>query len=165
MVAFRFPIVSFTNQAVKNWITFCVLFFLSLVAQLVKNLPAMQETPLYFWVRKIPWRRDRLPTPVLLGFPGGSDDKESACNMGDLGSVPGLGRSPGGGHGNPIQYSCLENPKDRRAWPAIVHGVTESQTRLKRLSSSSWVTCLPWTPPLHTHCGVRFPYWEGRAPH
>ena len=51
-----------------------------------------------------------------LGFPGGSDGKESACNLGDLGSIPGLGRSPGGGHSNPLQRSCLENPMDRRAW-------------------------------------------------
>ena len=49
------------------------------------------------------------------GFPGGSDGKESACNAGDLGSIPGLGRSPGGGHGNPLQYSCLENPMDKGA--------------------------------------------------
>ena len=61
------------------------------------------------WVRKISWRRDRLPIPVSMGFPGGSNGKESACNMGDLGSIPGLERSPGGGHGNPLQYSCLEN--------------------------------------------------------
>ena len=54
-----------------------------------------------------------------LGFPGGSDGKESTCNAGDLGSIPGLGRSPGGGHGNPLQYSCLENPMDRAAWWAI----------------------------------------------
>ena len=47
---------------------------------------------------------------IYIGFPGGSAGKESACNAGDLGSVPGLGRSPGGGHGNPLQYSCLENP-------------------------------------------------------
>ena len=46
----------------------------------------------------------------VLGFPGGSDGKESACNRGNLGSIPGLGRFPGGGHGNPLQYSCLENP-------------------------------------------------------
>ena len=62
------------------------------------------------WDRKIPWRRDRLPTPVFLGFSGGSDGKESACNAGDLGSIPGLGRYSGGGHGNSLQYSCLENP-------------------------------------------------------
>ena len=62
-----------------------------------------------------PWRRDRPPTPVFLGFPGGSYGKESACNAGDLGSILGWGRSPGGGHGNPLQYSCLENPMDRGA--------------------------------------------------
>ena len=63
---------------------------------------------------KFPWRKDRLPTSVFLGFPGGSDSKEFPCNMGDLGSIPGLGRSPGGGHGNPLQYSCLENPHGQR---------------------------------------------------
>jgi len=52
---------------------------------------------------------------LLLGFTGGSDSKESTCNVGDLGSVPGLGRSPGGGHGNPLQYSCLENPHGQRS--------------------------------------------------
>ena len=62
------------------------------------------------WDRKLPWRRERLPTPVFLGVPGGSDGKESACNEGDLGLIPRSGRSPGGGHGNPLQYSCLENP-------------------------------------------------------
>ena len=50
-----------------------------------------------------------------MGFPGGSESKESACNVGDLGLIPELGRSPGGGHGNPLQYSCLENPMDRGA--------------------------------------------------
>ena len=73
----------------------------SLIAQLVKNLPTMQETPVQFLGWKICWRRGRLPTPVFLGFPCGSAGKESACNKGDLGSIPGLGRSPGGGHGNP----------------------------------------------------------------
>ena len=63
----------------------------SLIVQLVKNLPAVQETPVDSWVGKIHWRRDRLPTPVFLGFSGGSADKESACNMGDLALIPGLG--------------------------------------------------------------------------
>ena len=63
-----------------------------------------------------------------IGFPGGSDGKASACNVGDLGSIPGSGRSPGEGNGNPLQYSCLENPMDRRAWWATVHGVAKSQT-------------------------------------
>ena len=86
----------------------------SLVAQLVNDPSAMQETPADSWIGKFPWRRYRLPTPVFLGFPGGSDGKESACNLGDLGSIPGLGRSPGGGHGNPLQYSCPENCHGQR---------------------------------------------------
>ena len=63
-----------------------------------------------------------------MGFPGSSAGKGPASNAGDLGSTPGLGRSPGGGHGNPFQYSCLENPMDTGAWWATVHGVTKSQT-------------------------------------
>ena len=62
------------------------------------------------------------------GFPGSSDGKESACSVGDLDSVPGSGRSPGEGYGYPLQYSCLENSKDRGAWQAIVHGVAKSWT-------------------------------------
>ena len=64
------------------------------------------------------------------GFPGGSDGKASACNAGDPGSIPGLGRSPGEGNGNPLQYSCLENSMDWGAWWARVHRVAKSQTRL-----------------------------------
>ena len=67
---------------------------------------------------------------VLLGFPGGSEVKVSACNEGDTGSIPGLGRSLGEGNGNPLQYSCLENPMDGGAWWATVHGVAKSQTQL-----------------------------------
>ena len=67
---------------------------------------------------------------VLVGFPGGLDGKESDCNAGGPGSIPGLGRSPAGGHGNPLQYSFLENSMDGGAWRAMVHGVTKSQTRL-----------------------------------
>ena len=65
-----------------------------------------------------------------LGFPGGSEVKASACNVRDLGSIPGLGRSPGEGNGNLLQYSFLENPMDGGAWWAIVHGVAKSQTQL-----------------------------------
>ena len=75
----------------------------------------------------------------LCGLPWWLSGKESACNAGDLGSVPGLGRSPGGGHGNPLQYSCLENSMDRGAWWATVHGVAKSRTWLKWLSRSSSV--------------------------
>ena len=64
------------------------------------------------------------------GFPGGSDGKESACNAGDPGSIPGSGRSSGEGNGYPLQYSCLENPMDRGALWATVHGVTRSWIRL-----------------------------------
>ena len=60
-----------------------------------------------------------------MGFPAGSDDKESACNAGDLGSIPGSGRSPGEGNGCPLQYSCIENSMDRGTWWATVHEVTE----------------------------------------
>ena len=66
----------------------------------------------------------------IMGFPDGSDGKESMCNAGDQGSIPELGRSSGGGHGNPLQYACLENPMDREAWWATFHGVAKSQTRL-----------------------------------
>ena len=68
--------------------------------------------------------------PLYLGFPGGSDGKVSACNAGDLGSIPGSGSSQGEGNGNPLQYSCLENPMDRGAWLAIVHRIAKSWTRL-----------------------------------
>ena len=65
-----------------------------------------------------------------MGFPGGSEVKVSACNTGDPRSIPGSGRTPGEGNGNPLQDSCLENPMDRKAWWATVHGVAESRTRL-----------------------------------
>ena len=114
----------------------------------------MQET----WVRSLgledPWRREQLHTPVFwplefhglygpwgrkesymiewltLGFPGGLAGKESACNVGDLGSIPGLGRSSGEGNSYALKYSCLENPMDKGAWWATVHGVAKSWTRL-----------------------------------
>ena len=72
---------------------------------------------------------------MFYGFPGGSDGKESASNAGNPSWIPGLGRSPGKGNGNPLQYSCLENPMDRGAWWATVHGVTESQTQLSTNTS------------------------------
>ena len=81
----------------------------------------------------------RLFSVCFLGFPGGAEVKASACNVGDLGSIPGLGRSPGEGNGNPLQYSCLVNPMDGGAWWATVHGVTKSWTRL---SNFTYVTYL-----------------------
>ena len=67
---------------------------------------------------------------INMGFPGGSDGEESACNAADPGLIPGSGRSPGEGNGNPLRYACLENPMDRGAWRAIVNGVTKSWTQL-----------------------------------
>ena len=67
---------------------------------------------------------------IYMGFPSGSDGKESACNEGDTSLIPGLGRPLREGNGNPLQYSCLENPTDREAWQATVHGVTKSQIQL-----------------------------------
>ena len=66
-----------------------------------------------------------------MGFPGNSDGKDSACNVEDLGSIPGLGRSPGEGNGYPLQYSGLENSMDRGAWQAIVPGLSKSQIQLR----------------------------------
>ena len=77
----------------------------------------------------------KIPLPLQDRFPGSSVGKESTYNAGDLGSIPGLGRSPGGGHGNPLQYFCLQNPMDRAAWWAIVHGVAKSGTQLKPLGT------------------------------
>ena len=107
-------------------------FGASLVAQLVKNPPEMQETPFDSWVVKIYWRRDRLPTPVLLGFPCGSADKEFTCNAGELGSIPGLGRSLGEGKGHPLHYSGLENSMDY-----VVHGISKSCTQLSNFHFQS----------------------------
>ena len=98
----------------------------SLIAQLVKRIHLQCRRPRFdSWVGKIRWRKDRPPTPVFLGFPCGSADKESAHNVGDLGSIPGLGRTSGEGKGYPLQYSGLENLMDCR-----VHGVAKSQTQL-----------------------------------
>ena len=93
------------------------------IVQLVKNPRAMRETPVQFLGGEICWRMDKLPTPVFLGFPCGSGGKESICSVGGLGSIPGLGRSPGEGNGYPLQYSGLENSMDY-----TVHGHKESDT-------------------------------------
>ena len=83
-------------------------------------------------MKNFPMSKD-LNEPLCLStqskdFAGGSDGKASDYNAGDLGSIPGLGRSPGEGNGNPLQYSCLENIMDGGAWQATIHGVTKSQT-------------------------------------
>ena len=101
---------------------------------MIKNLPAMQKTPIRFLSWKDLLEKGKATTLLFLGFPHGSDGKESAYSAEDLSLIPGLGRSPGGGHGNPFQYSCLENPMDRGPWQVMVHRVTKSQTQPKRLS-------------------------------
>ena len=105
-VLFFFP-VKYVVQTVER---------ASLIAQLVKNPPTIQETRFNSWVGKIRWRRDRLPAPVFLGFPGGSAGKESPCYVGDLGLIPELGRSPGEGKGYPTPVF----------WPGEFHGLCSS---------------------------------------
>ena len=78
---------------------------------------------------------------VVPGLPCGLDGKASACNVGDPGSIPGSGRPPGEGNGNPLQYPCLENPMDGETWKATVHGVTKRQTRLSNLTFT-FTVCL-----------------------
>ena len=87
------------------------------------HVPCIGRQILNHWTtREVP----KLITPLIvyknLGFPGVSAVKNPLANVGDMGSIPGWGRSPGGGNGNPLQYSCLENPMDRGAWCATVHG-------------------------------------------
>ena len=86
---------------------------------------------------------------ILLGFSRWLSGKEPICSTGDTGdvdSIPGGGRLRGGGHGNPLQYSCLENPMNRRGWRAAVHGVTKNRARLKRLSTHARTHALTGLP-------------------
>ena len=78
--------------------------------------------------KSVNWADNLLSCQNYIKFPGGSDGKESACNAGDPGLIPGSGRASGEGNGNPLQYSCLENPMDGGAWRATVHGIVESDT-------------------------------------
>ena len=82
------------------------------------------------WSGRFPWRRDSLPTPVSLGFPGGSDSKESVCNVGDLGSIPGLGRSLKEGMATHSSTLAWRIPMERGAWWVAAYGVAKSQTPL-----------------------------------
>ena len=123
----------FKLRQTGSLILLCCVIWASLITQLVKNPPAVQET----LVLSLGWEdlleRDRLPTPVFLGFLCGSTDKESACIAGDLGLILGLGRSPGKGKGYPLQYSVLENSMDY-----IVHGVPKSWTQLSDFHFTSY---------------------------
>ena len=95
-------------------------------ASIPQRKPQFLSSPKPPTVSPVSTKKSSLTSPSH--FPGGSDGKESACNAGDLGSIPGSGRSPGEGLGYPLQYSGLENPKDREAWRAAVHGVAKGWT-------------------------------------
>ena len=152
----------------------CVFIYINafLIAQLVKNPPAIQETLVNSWVRMICCRRDRLPTPVFLGFPCGSAGKESTCDAGDLGSIPGLGKFPGEGKGYPLQDSGLENSMgyspwghkelDMTEWLSIslhfhiyslnMHTCVWKEKKSRNIYSSiqeRHIVCLPWA----RYCG------------
>ena len=146
---FSLPLLYQQAEACSSTSLFSHLILTSLVAQLVKNPPAMQRPWFNSWVRKIHWRRDGLPTPVFLGFPSGSAGKESTCNVGDLGFIPGLGRSPGGRNGYPLQYPGLENSMD-----CIVFGVPKGQTRLCDSLSLSYNVSLLLRPKSNDLLGL-----------
>ena len=90
-------------------------------------------------------------TTHLLGIPDGSDSKESICNVGVLGLIPGLGRSPGEGNSNPLQYSCLENPMDRGAWKATVHGGHKELDTTERLTHNYLLNVNPNHNEISSH--------------
>ena len=142
--ALEFVLYSHGQREPLTWLRMgLTVIWASLISQLVKNPLQCRRCWLNCWVRKIRWRRDRLPTPVFLGFPCGSAGRESAHNAGDLGLIPGLGRFPGEGKGYPLQYSGLENSMDC----IIVHGVSKRRTWLSKfhfhfdshLESSLWL--------------------------
>ena len=120
---------------------FFLLFWISLKTVLRKHFALLTSVPTVLLSRVWwDWKEN-----LALGFVQlsclrtllqGSEVKASACSVGDLGSIPGSGRSPGEGNGNPLQYSCLENPMDRGIWWATVHGVTKSRTRLSDFTYS-----------------------------
>ena len=116
--AIQFSVSNNRTSDKPHWLRYC--HYAKLRIRLQFRRPRFD-----FWVRKMPWRRDRLPTPVFLGFSCGLAGKDSTCNVGDPGSIPGLGRSSGEGKGYLLQYSGLENSMD-----CIVHGLTKSRTQL-----------------------------------
>ena len=99
----------------------------------VQKAPLSMEFSKEAYWSRLPVAKGKEPK----GFPGGSDGNESTCNVGDMGSITGLGRPLGGGHGNPLQCSCLENPRDGGVWWPAISGVAQSQTLMKWFSSSS----------------------------
>ena len=109
---------------------------------ILNNIPFWHNLGIYIdfsmWVLKAP---DYVLPSLFPGLPWWLSDKESACSAGDVGSIPGLGRSPGEGNGNPLQFSCLGNPMDRGDWWATVHGVEKNQTWLvTKQQQSHWIS-------------------------
>ena len=143
--------ISFSRGSSLTWVdlgdwTWVSCIRVSLIAQLVKNPPAMQVTPIRFLDQEDPLEKGEVTHSSVLGFLCGSAGKESACNSGDLDSIPGLGRSPGEGKGFLLQYSGLENSMD-----CIVHGVINSWTQLRDFHScltgrffTVWTTRKAW---------------------
>ena len=120
------PLASRGAQGVSGPLLSCVWYLRTYNAGDPSSIPGSGRSP---------WRRDRLPTPGFLGFPGVSDSKESTCNVEDLDLIPELGRFPGGGHGNPLQYSCLENRHGQRRLAGSIG--SQSLTRMNQLPMGS----------------------------
>ena len=123
--ALRQKVLSSIKSEIRCWRVLLWVTFPALLCSSKEEIQQLRQRK--SWAASGVW--SELYTPLLC-FPGGSEGKASACNAGDLGSIPGSGRSPGEGNGNPLQYSFLENPMDRGSWQTIVHRVTKSQTRL-----------------------------------
>ena len=121
------------SHLLKNFPQFVVI-------HTVKGVSVVNEADVFSGILLIfPWSNECWQSNIwllcfFLGFSGGSEVKASTCNVGDLGSIPGSGRCPGEGNGNPLQYSCLDNPMDGGAWWDTVHGVTKSWTQLSNLT-------------------------------
>ena len=124
-----------------HWFSFLLLWCITLIdLHILKNTCIPGINPTWAWCMSflmcywILFAKILLKIFASMCFPGGSEGKASAYSAGDLGSIPGSGRSPGEGNGNPLQYSCLENPMDGEAWYATVHGVAKSRTRLSNFT-------------------------------
>ena len=130
MLAERLPTVGLVGTIFQ----LCCLFGIHVIRQQSKS--SLSQALRGFSLSEKSHLKTEIKEPVvMMGFPGGTVVKKNlpanAADTGHVGSIPGLGRSPGGGHGNPLQYSCLENPMDRRVWQATIHRVAQSQTQLK----------------------------------
>ena len=144
MVVISLPSVGMASRNISyytlGWFTqkACLSMKVSYCTRPWKHTDSEREISLKYAISSqwSPVRKEGLCFWLLEYFPGGSEGKASAFNAGDLDLIPGWGRSPGKGNGNPLQYSCLENPMDGEAWWATVHGVTKSQT---------WLSDFPFT--------------------